>query len=124
MPDAWNPSSNLLGKMAESKGVQINTVCDRLVGNVAGVLMDKSQEELLINDYGDTSINSIVQAVLDGKTTFSMTNAYTSATAINSLMSILSVMDSDNPLSTEAENKFSDFQQKVPPPAYTTAQMR
>lgn len=124
IPDAWNPSSNLLGNMAESKGIQLNTVTDRLVGNTAGVLMKRSTYDTYTAAHGDVTMRGLVDAVNAQEIVMGLTNAYTSATAMNILAELLTSMNPEAPLSDETEAAFLEFQKNVPPPAYTTAQMR
>ena len=59
LPDAFSPSNELWGKMAEASGVKIALVEKRLAGNVAGVLLSKAKQDQLIKKYGSINLKTI-----------------------------------------------------------------
>ena len=116
LPDLYTPSNELFGKYVETIGGAIEVVKDRLVGNTAGILVDKSK------GYG--SLSEEADAVAANKMNLGYTNPQTSASGLNFLISILKNYDANNMLSDTAGQKFSDFQNNIPFVAFTTMQMR
>lgn len=124
LPDAFTPSNELWGKMIESKGVKIKLAKERLVGNVAGILLTKDKQDLLIEKYGSVNMKTITQATADNDIIMGYTNPFASATGLNFLISTLNSYDPADPFSDEAVAGFEAFQANVPFVAYTTLQMR
>lgn len=116
LPDLYTPSNELFGKYVETNGGAIEVVSDRLVGNTAGILVDKNK--------GYDSLSKVAEAVAGNKMNLGYTNPQTSASGLNFLISILKNYDKDNMLSDTAAQKFSDFQNNIPFVAFTTMQMR
>ena len=124
LPDAYNPSNELWGEMIKANGKTV-TLCDeRMVGNVAGVLISKEKYDELIKKYGSINLKSITESVATGEIAMGYTNPFASATGLNFLVSTLSTFDTSNPLSEQAINGFTEFQTNIPLVAYTTLQMR
>ena len=124
LPDAYNPSNELWGEMIKANGKTV-TLCDeRMVGNVAGVLISKEKYDELIKKYGSINLKNITEAVATGEIAMGYTNPFASATGLNFLVSTLSTFDTSNPLSEQAINGFTEFQTNIPLVAYTTLQMR
>ncbi|MBP0974304.1 MAG: VWA domain-containing protein [Oscillospiraceae bacterium] len=124
LPDAFTPSNSMWGTMAQSKGAELYTVSDRMVGNVAGILLADNMVQTLTADYGEISISTITKATMDGKVAMGYTYPYTSSTGLNFLVSSLYSFDNANPLSDSAVTSFQKFQANVPFVCYTTMQMR
>lgn len=124
VPDAFTPSNALWGAMLEAEGVTVNVETDRLVGNVAGMLLTEKTETMLKETYGKADFQSVVQATADGAMMMGYTNPYSSSTGLNFLLNTLYLGDSDNMLSSSAVEQFNRFQSNVPLVAYTTMQMR
>ena len=124
LPDAYNPSNELWGEMIKANGKTV-TLCDeRMVGNVAGVLISKEKYDELIKKYGSINLKNITEAVATGEIAMGYTNPFASATGLNFLVSTLNTFDTSNPLSEQAINGFTEFQTNIPLVAYTTLQMR
>lgn len=124
LPDAFTPSNTMWGEMAVSNGADLTMVSDRMVGNVAGVLLADNIVKTLTADYGNITIETITQAAKDGKVAMGYTYPYTSSTGLNFLVSALYSFDSSDPLSSKAISGFQSFQANVPFVCYTTQQMR
>ncbi|MBR3630109.1 MAG: VWA domain-containing protein, partial [Oscillospiraceae bacterium] len=124
VPDGYTPSNSMWGAMAESKGAELYTVSDRMVGNVAGILLADNMVKTLSADYGDITIGTVTQAAMDGKVSMGYTYPYTSSTGLNFLVSSLYSFDQADPLSDSAVAAFQKFQANVPFVCYTTQQMR
>jgi Ca-activated chloride channel family protein len=116
LPDLYTPSNELFGKYVETNGGDIEVVSERLVGNTAGVLVDKNK--------GYKSVAEVAEAVVNNEINLGYTNPQTSASGLNFLISLLKNYDSDNMLSDTASEKFAEFQNNIPFVAYTTMQMR
>lgn len=124
IPDAFSPANYLWGDMIESKGISINLIEERLTGNTAGILMKKSVYDSYIAKYKKLELKELLDAAILDEIMLGYTNPYTSDTAINMLTQMLLAINPNDPFSDEAEKKFLELQKHVPPPAYTTAQMR
>ena len=126
LPDAYTPSNSMWGTMAVSNGAELSTKngTDRLVGNVAGILLADDMVKTLTADYGSITIETITKAAQDGKVAMGYTYPYTSSTGLNFLVSSLNSFDSSDPLSSKAVGEFQKFQANVPFVCYTTQQMR
>ena len=126
LPDAFTPSNSMWGTMAVSNGAELSTKngTDRLVGNVAGILLSDNMVQTLTADYGSITIETVTKAAQDGKVAMGYTYPYTSSTGLNFLVSSLYSFDSADPLSQQAVGEFQKFQANVPFVCYTTQQMR
>lgn len=123
VPDAYTPSNDLWGKMLQAKGIKVDTVEERLLGNVSGVLLSSSKKDELIKKYGSVNLKVITESVANGELTMGYTNPFQSATGLNFLVSTLNSFDT-NLLSDSAVSEFEKFQANIPFVAYTTLQMR
>lgn len=124
LPDAYSPSNELWGEMIKANGKTIELCDDRMVGNVAGILISKEKYDELIKKYGAINLKNITQAVANGEINMGYTNPFASATGLNFLISTLATFDSSNPLSEKAIDGFNEFQNNIPLIAYTTLQLR
>lgn len=124
VPEVFTPSNELWGDMIEAEGVDIKLVDESIVSNTAGILVDKDTYSEIESKYGSVSINTVIQATIDGEIAMGYTNPYASSTGLNFLVSALNCFDNTDILSTKAVESFVDFQANVPFVAYTTLQMR
>ena len=122
-PECYTPSNELFGKLVENEGVELTVETPRLVGNVAGILVSKSTADMLRTDYGEASVNSVLNATIDGKMMMGYSNPYTSATGLNFLLSALASGGNDNIVDAAAVENFQKFQANVPLVSFTTQQM-
>lgn len=122
-PECYTPSNTLFGKLVENEGVELTVETDRLVGNVAGILVSKKTGDMLRADYGEASVNSVLNATIDGKMMMGYSNPYTSATGLNFLLAALASSGSDNVVDAAAVENFQKFQANVPLVSFTTQQM-
>lgn len=123
-PDLYVPSNAAWGKMLDASGIQTTVLCERLLGNTAGILISDKVYEKFIEKYKDANIKTVVEATINGDLTFAYTNPYTSSTGLNMLTMILKAFDANNPLSATASSKLIEYQKTAPPTAYTTAVMK
>ena len=124
IPDAFAPSNELWGAMAQAQSAQLTKITDSLVKNTSGILLSKSTLEKLKSKYGSSDLASVVKATIDNEISLGYTNPYASSTGLNFLISALSYFDSSNPLSDTAKNGFQTFQANIPFVSYNTMQMR
>lgn len=124
IPDAYSPSNELWGEMMKSKGVQVGLRDQRMIGNVAGVLLSKKKYDELINKYGSINLKNITEAVANEEVAMGYTNPFASATGLNFLVSTLSTFDSQDLLGSKAVEGFERFQNNIPLVSFTTLQMR
>ena len=123
-PAGYTPSNMLFVDLLGSRGVKCDVVRERLVGNVAGILLDKTHYDALIQKHGSADLKAVTEAVGAGELTMGYTNPLTSSTGLNFLVSTLLRYDPANPLSDKAVEGFRQFQSNVPFVALTTVQMR
>ena len=123
-PAGYTPSNMLFVQLLGARGVKTEVITERLVGNVAGILLDKSHYNELMDKYGSVDLKAVTQAVGEGSLTMGYTNPFTSSTGLNFLISTLLRYDRSNPLSDTATGGFRQFQANVPFVALTTVQMR
>lgn len=119
-PQLYIPSSFAWGDMLKAKGTGTRLLSDRILGNTAGILMEKGTYDVFIEKYQAATLDKVIEASLAGDLTFAYTNPYTSATGLNALASALYAFDNSNPLSATAQQKLLDYQKQSPPVAYTT----
>lgn len=123
-PDVYVPSSDAWGQMLSAKGVTTVKLTDKLLGNTAGILMEKKTYDTYKEKYKEVTVDKVLDAALAGDLTFAYTNPYTSATGLNILSAMLYAFDNKNPLSDNAQKKLLDYQKQSPPVAYTTGVLR
>ena len=123
-PDLYVPSHAAWGKMLDAAGIETITLCDRLLGNTAGILISDKVYDGFVAKYGEANMKTVVEATINGDLTFAYTNPYTSSTGLNMLTMILKAFDPANPLSETASSKLQEYQKTAPPTAYTTAVMK
>ncbi len=123
-PAGYTPSNMLFVQLLSARGVKTEVVRERLVGNVAGILLDQKHYDELSKTYGSIDLKAVTEAVGKGELTMGYTNPFTSSTGLNFLMSTLLRYDRKNPLSDTATEGFRQFQANVPFVALTTVQMR
>lgn len=124
VPDAFSPSNELWGMMAEAEGVKVELVEDCIAGNTAGILMSEKRYDEFMEKYNAVTLGNVVEEALNGNILLGYTNPYVSSTGLNILTSMLQSFDPDNPLSDTATAKLEKLQENIPPVSYTTAQMR
>ncbi len=126
-PDAFSPSNHLWIRMAEAKGTTMVPVREKLVDNVAGIVMKEEVASKHRETYGDLDMKSLVDAVIQGSLSMGYTNPFASSTGLNFLVTVLQTFaDGDDAklLSPEVVSAFEGFQRGVPFVALTTLQMR
>ena len=124
VPAAYTPSNELWGEMLLSQGVELEMVEEKLVGNVAGILLSDKTKKKIEEKYGKVSLQTVVQGTVDNEIAMGYTNPFSSSTGLNFLLETLYTYDKDDLLSTTAVEGFASFQKNVPFVAYTTMQMR
>ena len=124
LPDAYNPSNELWGEMIKANGKTIELCDEKMVGNIAGILVSKKKYDELVNKYGSINLKNIIEAVEKNEMAMGYTNPFASSTGLNFLISALSTYDNKDLLSEKAVNGFEKFQTNIPFVAYTTLQMR
>ena len=81
------------------QGKTIELYYEKMVGNVAGIIMSKEKYDELIAKYGSIKLKNVTEAVANGEINMGYTNPFASATGLNFLVSTLSTFDSSDPLS-------------------------
>ena len=123
-PDLYVPSHGAWGKMLDASGIPTVTLCDRLLGNTAGILISDKVYDGFLEKYKEVNMKTVVEATINHDLTFAYTYPYASSTGLNMLTMILAAFDPANPLSETASSKLMEYQKTAPPTAHTTAIMR
>lgn len=126
-PDGFSPSNELWIEMAKARGVEFELITNRLVGNVAGVVMKEELAKRIETERGALGIAEIVDEVVQGKAVAGYTDPFASSTGLNFLVSVLQTFakgDEAQMLSPDVTAAFEAFQKNIPFVAQTTMQMR
>ncbi|MDR1870910.1 MAG: VWA domain-containing protein [Deltaproteobacteria bacterium] len=123
IPDAFTPSNSLWGDALKAQGHSYKLMGEKLVGNVAGIVIEKSKYAGFLAKYKEVSVPTVVQAVNQGNFTLGYTNPVISSTGANFMMSLLYHESPNDPLSEEAKAAYEKFQNNIPFVAFTTLQM-
>ncbi len=126
-PAGFTPSNHLWIKLVEAYGVKTEVVRDRLVGNIAGVVMKKDATRRLREQFPQLGVRDIVNTVARGELITGYTNPYASSTGLNFLVTVLSTFAGSTDevmLGADVVSAFESFQSNVPFVAMTTLQMR
>ena len=114
MPDGFSPSSMLWVDMLNAKGVETDVITERMVGNVAGILLSDDTYKKITEKYGSVDLKAITEATEAGEFTMGYTNPFASSAGLNFLVCTLERYDKSNPLSETAVDGFRKFQENVP----------
>jgi Ca-activated chloride channel family protein len=126
-PQGFSPSNHLWIRMAEAHGVPMTPIRERIVGNIAGIVMKSEIAERVKESYGSLNVKNLIDAVVQGNLVMGYTNPFASSTGLNFLVTVLATFgdgDQSRMLSPEVVSAFEGFQRGVPFVALTTLQMR
>ncbi|MDR1797480.1 MAG: hypothetical protein LBR44_08610 [Clostridiales Family XIII bacterium] len=125
VPDAFTPSNRLWAEIIreEAPGAGIEEVCGRLCGNTAGIIMDPESYNQFMDQYGEVTAETIVEAVTAGDLAFGYTSPHVSSTGLNLLTQLLLAIDPEDPVSDKAREGFAAFEANIPSVTSTTEQM-
>ncbi len=127
LPHAFTPSNHLWVEMAAARGVEMTPVSERLVSNVAGIVMESETADLVRERFGAIDAETLIEAVVNGDVVMGYTDPFASSTGLNFLVTVLlSFADGDETrmLDDDVVSAFERFQANVPFVALTTLQMR
>ena len=124
IPDAFTPSNELWGEMVKANGMNTQLITNRLIGNVAGIVTNKTKYDELVEKYGSLNVKTITDAIANNELTMGYTDPFASSTGLNFLVTALGTFDSSDLLGEQAVQGFEKFQANVPFIASTTLQMR
>ena len=126
-PHAFTPSSHLWIRMTQARGVTMTPITERMVSNVAGIVMKSQAASELKSSGGGLNLQNLIDAVSQGKLAMGYTDPFASSTGLNFLVTVLQTFakgDEAQLLSPEVVSAFEVFQRGVPFVALTTIQMR
>lgn len=107
-PECYTPSNTLFGKLVENEGVELTVETDRLVGNVAGILVSKKTGDMLRADYGEASVNTVLNATIDGKMMRGYSNyAADSLSELASINEAASIVGNSEDITYKLRNLFN-----------------
>ena len=127
LPDAFSPSSNLWGQMATAHNVKMTPIREKLLGNIAGIVMKKTVADQMKAAYGSLDVKNLIDAVVQGKLAMGYTDPFASSTGLNFLFTVLATFAGGNEqmmLDLSVVSAFENFQKGVPFVSQTTLQMR
>ncbi|MEK4236719.1 VWA domain-containing protein [Paenibacillus sp. FSL R5-0470] len=124
IPDAFTPSNELWGEMVKANGMNTQLITNRLIGNVAGIVTNKTKYDELVEKYGSLNVKTITDAIANNELSMGYTDPFASSTGLNFLVTALGTFDSSDLLGAQAVQGFEKFQANVPFIASTTLQMR
>lgn len=124
IPDAFTPSNELWGEMVKANGINTQLITNRLIGNVAGIVTNKTKYDELVEKYGSLNVKTITDAIANNELSMGYTDPFASSTGLNFLVTALGTFDSSDLLGEQAVQGFEKFQANVPFIASTTLQMR
>ena len=124
IPDGYSPSTGLWGQMLTASNVPFNTVSERTAGDVSGFLMRESIYDQIVNDHGEVSFSTVVNAVKNDGLLLGYTNPFVSSVGIDFLVSLMHYFDYDNPMSQDAISSLHEFQSHIPQSFFNTLQLR
>ena len=64
VPDGFSPSNEDWASMLKAKGIKLNQEAKSLVGNVAGIIIDKDTYNTMIKKYGVVNLETILAWVI------------------------------------------------------------
>lgn len=126
VPDAFSPSNQLWVEMA-AEFQPMTEIDSSLVSNVAGIVMKTETADEVRTSYGETSPETLVDAVIAGDLVMGYTDPFASSTGLNFLVTVLDAIaegDESRITSPDVASVFEQFQRQVPFVALTTLQMR
>ena len=126
-PDAFSPSSHLWIRMVTARGVNLTPIREKLVGNIAGIVMKTTVADKIKAKYGSLEIKNLIDAVVQGNLAMGYTDPFASSTGLNLLVTVLATFaggKEDKMLEPTVVSAFEGFQKGVPFVSQTTMQMR
>lgn len=126
-PDAYSPSHVLWMRMLAAQGVPLTPITERLLGDVAGIVMKDRVWQTVQRTYGTVTLPQVLDAVAQGKLAMGYTDPFVSSAGLNFLVTVLATFargDASKMLTDDVVSAFAAFQRGVPFVALTTPQMR
>ncbi len=126
-PHAITPSNHLWVEMIEAAGIPVRAIDEKLVGNIAGIVMKDDVYTTLKGMYGRVNVKAVIDATVNGEIAMGCTNPFASSTGLNFLVTVPADFaggDECKMLTLEVVSAFRSFQNGVPFVAFTTLQMR
>jgi Ca-activated chloride channel family protein len=126
LPAGFSPSNHLWIEMAEVHRPMV-AVSERLVSNVAGIVMKTETADRIRSSYGTLTASTLIDAVIAGDVVMGYTDPFASSTGLNFLLTVLDEFadgQEDRLVAPDVASVFEQFQQQVPFVALTTLQIR
>src|SRR5207237_3488448 len=102
-------------------------ISERLVGDVAGIVMKERVWRTLQSKYGTVEVKHVLDAVAQGGIAMGYPDPFVSSAGLNFLVAVLATFAQGDPskmLADDVVSAFEAFQRGVPFVALTTPQMR
>ena len=123
VPAAYTPSNEFWGEMISESGLKADIVTKRLLGNTAGILMEKGIYKSYMEKYATVSMENLIEAVFHGDVVLGHTDPNVSSTGLNIFTRELLAMDRQNPFSSYAIERYREYQKLIPPVSPTTGEL-
>ncbi len=127
LPDAYSPSHVLWMNMLAAQSIPLTPISERLLGDVAGIVMKERVWRTLQGKYGTVEVQHVIDAVAQGHIAMGYTDPFVSSAGLNFLVAVLATFaqgDASKMLADDVVSAFEAFQRGVPFVALTTPQMR
>jgi len=124
IPDGFSPSNAVWGQLMAANNVNFNTIAERTVGDVSGLVMRENIYNDLIESHGEITFESLIDVVENGGILFGYANPFVSSTGLDLLTHLMYHFDNSNPVSESAIRQLHDFQANIPASFFNTLQLR
>ena len=109
LPDAYSPSHVLWMNMLAAKGIALTPISERLLGDVAGIVMKERVWRTLQSKYGTVEVKHVLDAVAQGSIAMGYTDPFVSSAGLNFLVTVLATFAQGDPGKMLADDVVSAF---------------
>ena len=122
-PDLYIPASDIYGAILSGREIQYSEESNGIVQNYSGIILSKRAKQDIISKYQNADAQTVINSVINGDSIIGYTNPLSNEDGLNYLLTILSLFDSSNPLSLNAQDKLKIYQDKIPYVPYDITQL-
>ena len=122
-PDVFMPSSEIYGKILDSKEKKYDTVKNSTINNISGIIISKKVKSEINSKYNSDDASTIINSVLNGDCIIGYTNPLSNEDGLNYLLMLLNTFDSKAPLGNASIDKLKAYQDKIPYVPYEINQL-
>lgn len=122
-PDVFMPSSDIYGRMLDSKEKKYDIVKENIVTNISGIIISKKVKSDIYSKYNNDDASTVINSVLNGECIIGYTNPLSNEDGLNYLLMLLNTFDSKAPLGNSSVDKLKSYQDKIPYVPYEINQL-